>query len=245
MTNRFERTERLLGHEAMARLRHARVAVFGLGGVGSSCAEALARSGLGYLRIVDHDAVADSNCNRQLHAMSSTLGRPKTEVMKERLQDINPRIELDARHQFFAADTADQLLDGQLDAVVDAIDAMGPKIELLARCQTMGLRVVTVLGAAARLDPTQVRLVPLAKTNIDPFAARVRKMLRRRGSLDGVMAVYSTEPARPTQDEWPALTNDLVRGRQRIILPSMMMVPATMGLTAASFVVRSLTGLEG
>jgi len=225
----------------MRRLGRARVAVFGMGGVGSHCAEALARSGLGALRIVDHDTISESNCNRQLHALQSTLGRRKVDVMQARLLDVAPELEVDPRHVFFAAETAEELLDGELDYVVDAIDSMGPKIELLQQCRERKIRVLTVLGAAGRLDPTQVRVAPLAETRGCPLAATVRKQMRRRGGLDGVLALFSAERQRATAaGDWPRMTDDLFRGRQRVIQASMVMVPAAMGYAAASVVVREL-----
>lgn len=237
-----ERTERLIGVEGYRRLRSACVVVFGLGGVGSFCVEALARSGVGRLVLVDHDVIADTNCNRQLHALQSTIGRRKVDVMAERVRDIDPEISVEPRYAFFAKDTASELLSEDVSFVVDAIDAMGPKIELLARCREQGLRVVSAMGAGARLDPTLVRVGPLAKTSGDPLAARVRKMLRRRGGLDGITAVYSVELPRKTSDDgdWQRMSNDLVRGRQRYIQPSMTMVPGTMGFAAAAEVVRGI-----
>lgn len=244
MSDPWERTQRLVGQEGFQRLRQASVVVFGLGGVGSFCAEALARSGIGRLRLVDHDRISLSNCNRQLLAMRSTLGRLKVEVMQERIADIDPEIRVDARSTFFARDTADALLEDTPSFVVDAVDALGPKVELLARCRDQGLPVIAAMGAAARLDPTQVRVGWLKDTIGDPLAARVRKMLRRRGGMEGILAVHSIELVRPTaQGDWPVMTDDLFRGRQRFIQPSMAMVPAAMGFAAASEVIRRLAGV--
>jgi len=241
MTTPFERTERLVGAEGVRRLQRARVFVFGLGGVGSYCVEALTRSGVGHLRIVDHDTISPTNCNRQLHALQSTVGRPKVEVMRERVVDIAPEIEVDAQCAFFAQDSADALLAGDPSFVVDAVDALGPKIELLDRCRRHGFFVISAMGAAGRLDPTKVRVAPLERTRGDPLASRVRKMLRRRGGLDGIVAVYSEEQPRPERDgAWPRMTDDLCRGRQRYIQPSMVLVPAAMGFAAAAEVVRRL-----
>jgi len=173
--------------------------------------------------------------------LQSTLGLSKVDVAMRRVLDIDPTIRIDAHKQFFAIDTADSLLTPKLDMVVDSIDALRPKIELLARCKALGIPVITALGGAARLDPTMVRIAPLAETSGDPFASRVRKMLRRRTSLDGFTAVFSIEPPCPTiMHGQPRMTDDLFRGRQRVIQPSMMMVPAAMGLAAASEVVRQI-----
>ena len=243
MNEPWERTQRLIGLDGFKRLRESLVIVFGLGGVGSYCVEALARSGIGHLRIVDHDVISLSNCNRQLLATRSTVGREKVEVMRQRVIDIDPEIQVDARRSFFAREDADSLLEGEPSFVVDAVDALGPKVELLVRCRDQSVPVVSSMGAAARLDPTLIRVSWLRDTCGDPLAARVRKMLRRRGGLEGILAVYSTEPVRPTATgDWPLMTDDLFRGRQRVIQPSMVMVPAAMGLTAASTVIQRLAG---
>lgn len=235
------RTEHLLGRDAMKTLKNARVTVFGLGGVGSFCVEALVRSSIGHLRVVDHDCVGESNRNRQLHAMSSTIGMPKVEVMQRRARDIHPTVQLEAVQAFFAQETAQELLSPTPDLVVDAIDALGPKVHLLEQCVARGIAVVSAMGAAGRVDPTQVRVAALADTHGDPLACRVRKLLRRRCSLDGVLAVFSVEPPAPLPpDQEPEMTDDLSRGRQRMVQPSMVMVPAAMGLAAASVVVRRL-----
>jgi len=237
----WERSERLVGPDGLARLARATVGVFGLGGVGSHCAEALARSSVGELRLVDHDVVSPSNVNRQLFATHSTIGRPKVDVARARLLDIAPALTVDARRGFFAQESAAELLDGRLDWVVDAIDALGPKVELIRQCQQRRVAVVTVLGAARRLDPTRIRVAPLEETHDCPLAARVRKQLRRRGSLDHVVAVFCEGAALPpAEGDFQRFTDDLFRGRQRVIQPSMVMVPAAMGFTAASVVVRHL-----
>jgi tRNA A37 threonylcarbamoyladenosine dehydratase len=242
---RLERCARLLGAAGIERLAGSRVAIVGLGGVGSFCAEALARSGVGRIRIVDHDVVTASNCNRQLLATRGTLGRVKVEVMADRLREVAPGIEVDARREFFAAETAEALLGGGLDAVVDAIDSLGPKVELLHQCQRRGLFVTAALGAGGRLDPTRIRLAPLASTHADPLGVQVRKQLRRRGSLEGIDAAFSVEkPRPPAAGDWDRVTTDLHRGRQRVIQPSVVMVPAAMGMAIAAHVVARLAGLE-
>ncbi len=242
---RLERCARLLGLAGLERLQRAQVVVVGMGGVGSFCAEALARSGVGALRIVDHDVVAVSNGNRQLPATSSTLGRVKVEVMAERLREVAPELVVDARREFFAEETADALLGGQVDAVVDAIDSLGPKVELLDQCRRRKLFVTAALGAGGRLDPTRIRIAPLIATHADPLAAAVRKQLRRRGSLDGIDAAFSVEPPRrAAEGVWPAVTTDLHRGRQRMVQPSLVMVPAAMGMAIAAHVVARLAGVE-
>lgn len=241
----LQRCTRLVGPDAMRRLARAHVAVFGLGGVGSFAVEALSRSGVGSLRIVDHDILGVSNRNRQLMALAANVGRPKVQEMAARVRAIMPEVRVEQRTEFFAAESAASLLAGGLDVVVDAIDSVGPKVELLAQCVERGLPVVSVMGAAGRLDPTAIRCVPLALSRNDALAARVRKMLRRRGISEGVTAVYSKEPASsPLDGQGPKLTVDLCRGRQRVVQPSFVMVPAAMGMAAAAWVVRWLVSAE-
>jgi len=239
----FGRTELLIGEDGLRRLGAARVALFGLGGVGSFAAEALARSGIGYLRLVDFDRVGSSNFNRQLYALHSTLGQPKVAVAAARLRDINPEIVLDLRETFFHADSADTLLAPPLDFVIDAIDSLGPKCELLAQCVERGLPVISAMGAAARTDPAALRLGNIWETAGCPLARKVRQTLRKRGIVAPVPVVYSTEPPRETFD--PAALGEAAedyfrRGRARRVLPSMGMLPGIVGLLAANYVVGQL-----
>jgi tRNA A37 threonylcarbamoyladenosine dehydratase len=240
---RFERCERLLGSAGIRALGEASVVVFGLGGVGSFCAEALARSGVGRLKLVDHDVVAITDINRQLCALEDNVGSSKVELIAQRLGRISPEGEFVALRKFFDHQTADELLTPPVSYVVDAIDSVGPKVELVAQCLRRGLGVVTVVGSAGRLDPTLVRVGCLTKVCGDPLAQRLRKMLRRRGLEPKVMAVYSEEPrAEASPGVWPRMTDSLFRGRQRMIQPSMVMVPATAGMAAASVCIRSILG---
>lgn len=244
LPERLERCARLFGLAGVARLRAARVAVFGLGGVGSFASEGLARCGVGHLSLVDHDRVVPSNLNRQLEATASAVGRPKAEVLRERLQDVAPDASIEALVEFFAAETAAALLDRGFDWVVDAIDSLGPKVTLIRECQRRGVRVISSLGAGGRLDPTRVRVGPLAATRGDALGAMVRKRLRRQGSLAGVVAAYTDEPRRPARaGPWSQRTQDLHRGRQRVIQPSAVMVPAAMGMAIAAHVVTAITEL--
>ena len=240
-TNRFDRCERLLGSAGTRALREASIVVFGLGGVGSFCAEALARSGVGRLTLVDHDVVAITDVNRQLCALEDNVGSSKVELIAQRLRSISPEGEFVAVRKFFDRETADELLAAPVSYVIDAIDSVGPKVELVAQCLRRGLGVVTVVGSAGRLDPTRVRVGCLAKVCGDPLAQRLRKMLRRQGIEPVVPAVYSEEPRiGPAAGDWPRMTESLVRGRQRMIQPSMVMVPATAGMAAASVSIRAI-----
>ena len=255
---RLDRAGRLLGDAAMERLARARVVVFGLGGVGSWAAEGLARSGVGELTLVDHDDVCVTNSNRQLHATVRTTGKAKAELMAQRCRDINPEARVEALKEFYREDQAEQLLPpGRYDYVVDAIDNVKAKLHLLHRCVTLGVPVVSSMGAAARLDPTLVRVEDLCETHMDPFAKDIRKLLKRKYGLNtdrptGITAVYSIEPRRPAQ----ALRYDDPEGGFLCVCPqdndfhtcdhrtqidgSVAFVTSVFGMNAAGAVVRRL-----
>lgn len=256
---RFDRAARLLGDAGIARLARATVTVFGVGGVGSFAAEALVRSGVGRVILVDHDRICVTNVNRQLHAMKGTLGKPKVEVMAERLRLINPDAVIEPRAAFYGADTSARLLTPEPDVVIDAIDNMTAKMHLIATCVRERIRLVSTMGAAARLDPTRVRVADLAETRLDPFARDLRKSLRRKHGLDctrptGVVAVYSEEP--PTAPHELAYDDGAFRcvcpgGKNGLhdcddrnrIEGSVAFVPSVFGLTAAGVAVKLMVGL--
>jgi tRNA A37 threonylcarbamoyladenosine dehydratase len=255
---RFDRAARLLGDEGIARLHSATATVIGLGGVGSFAAEALARSGVGRIILVDFDRICVTNTNRQLHAMKGTLGKPKAEVMAERLRAINPDAVIEPRREFYSDRNASRLLTPEPDVVLDAIDNLKAKRHLIATCLERRLRIVSSMGAAARLDPTRVRVADLAHTRIDPFARHLRKDLRRKGGLDtsgplGVWAVYSEEtpsPPRPLAYDQDGFTCVCPGGHNGLhdcdhgprVDGSLAFVPATFGLTLAATAVRLLCG---
>ncbi len=241
---RFARLEQLIGPNALQRLEAAEVAVFGLGAVGSYAVEALARAGIGALRLVDFDAVQPSNCNRQLFALDSTVGQPKIEVARRRVADINPACRVDVRCAFADAETAPGLLDPLPDAVIDAIDGVNAKVNLLAAAHRLGVFTVSSMGAACRLDPGRVRAADLADTEGCPLARVVRKRLGRRGIRSGIRCVFSTEPPRPSRVEKPAAVEALSRGRQRPPLGSISYLPAIFGLFAAAEVIGHLLAVE-
>ena len=256
---RFDRTARLLGDAGVARLAGSTVTVFGVGGVGSFAAEALIRSGVGRMILVDYDRICVTNVNRQLHAMKGTLGKPKVLVMAERLRQINPDATIEARGEFYSAETSARLLVPEPDVVVDAIDNIAAKMHLIATCVRDKLRLVSAMGAAARLDPTLVRVADLSDTRVDPFARDLRRNLRRKHDLDctqhtGVWAVYSEESPIPPQ----TLAYD--DGAFRCVCPggdngvndcehrnrvegSVAFVPSVFGATAASVAIKLLLGL--
>jgi tRNA A37 threonylcarbamoyladenosine dehydratase len=202
LSRRFDRTGRLLGDPAMERLAAARVVVFGVGGVGSYAVEGLVRSGVGHLTLVDHDDVCVTNTNRQLHATVKGVGKSKAELMAQRCREINPDVRVEAKREFYREELAEQLLQpGQYDFVVDAIDNVKAKLHLLHRCVTLGVPVVSSMGAAGRLDPTAIRVEDLSETHMDPFAKDIRKLLKRKHGVEtdrhtGITAVYSIEARR-------------------------------------------------
>lgn len=236
----FARTLQLLGPAAMERLARARVAVVGLGAVGSYATEALARAGVGELHLFDHDTVGETNRNRQLLALTSTQGRPKAEVARQRVLDINPGCRVHAHQVFVAPEAAASFLDPSWDALVDAIDGVNAKVHLIAAAVGLGIPVVASMGAAAKLDPAQVQVADLAQTRVCPLAQILRKRLRRLGITSGVRCVFSTEPPRanpPLLGETPEAG---IQGRPRAPLGSISYLTGMFGLLAAAEVVRLL-----
>lgn len=195
---RFDRTARLIGEVGMRALQGSRIAVFGLGGVGSYAAEALARTGVGHMHIVDFDEVCLTNFNRQLHAVEGAIGKKKAELMAERLLSIYPELDLDVSAKFYEKETSEELLNPAPDVVLDCIDNVTAKLHLIASCVDKGIPVVTCLGAAAKLDPTRIREASLLTTHSDRLGRVVRKYLRRHykltdEALASVMAIFSDE----------------------------------------------------
>jgi tRNA A37 threonylcarbamoyladenosine dehydratase len=253
---RFDRAARLFGDAGLARLAKSTVTVFGVGGVGSFAAEALVRTGVGRVILVDYDRICVTNVNRQLHAMKGTLGKPKVEVMAERLRLVNPDATIEARAEFYGPETSAKLLVPEPDVAIDAIDNIAAKMHLIATCLRDKLRLVSAMGAAARLDPTAVRVADLSETKVDPFARALRHNLRKKYGFDftkpvGIPAVYSEEPPLPPQE----LAYD--DGAFRCVCPggqngvndcehkhrvegSSAFVPSVFGMTLASVAVKLL-----
>lgn len=244
----FSRTELLLGQPALEKLRASRVAVFGIGGVGSFTAEALARSGLGRFLLVDDDLVCLTNINRQLIALHSTVGRPKVDVMAERIRDINPHAEVETRQAFYLPENADAFDLSRLDYIVDAVDTVSAKVELAVRAHKAGVPLVSCMGAGNKLDPTRFEVADLFTTSVCPLCKVMRKELKARG-LTSLNVVYSKEP--PVE---PAET-DAISCRHNCVCPensprtctvrrripgSVAFVPSVAGLILAGVVVRDL-----
>lgn len=234
MEERFSRTELIIGREGLSVLESCRVAVFGLGGVGSFAAEALARAGVGHLVLVDFDTVSISNINRQLHAMEDTLGMPKAELMADRVKRINPAAEVIAVRKRYTPGEGDGFFAVRPDYVVDAIDDLEGKVDLLKYCLSAGIPVVSGMGAGNKLDPTRFKVEDISKTTVCPLARAVRRRLRQEGITSGLKVVFSTEP--------PVRFGDHPGG-DRPVTGSISFVPPVSGMILAGVVVRDLLGM--
>lgn len=246
MSDQLIRTRLLIEDEPVERLRNARVAVFGVGGVGGFCVEALARAGVGTLHLYDDDTVSESNLNRQIAALHSTLGQPKAEVVAQRVKDINPGCQVKAIRMFYLPQNADEVDLKQYDYVIDCIDTVAAKLELVSRCTTLQVKIISAMGSGNKLDPTAFQITDISKTQGCPLARVMRKELRKRG-IEHLKVVYSTElprsPIRPMETEAPATTDTRPGSTARRDTPgSISFVPAAAGLVLASAVVRELGG---
>lgn len=241
MSHRFSREELLLGQEKLDRLKSARIAVFGAGGVGSYVIEALARSGVGALDVIDGDTVSLTNCNRQLFALSSTLGLPKAEVARQRVLDINPECSVTAVPRFFTAETAPTFDLSPYDYIADAIDMVTSKLLLISMAKEADVPVISCMGTGNKFDPTAFRVADISETTVCPLARVMRKELKRRG-IDRVKAVFSTEEAKAPLS---AGTGDAKAGSARKVTPgSTAFVPGAAGLLLAAEIVKDLTGFS-
>lgn len=239
MLHRFSREELLIGAQGLEKLQRARVAVFGIGGVGGYVVEALARSGVGALDLFDGDTVALTNINRQIIALESTVGRPKVEVARERVLQINPACQVEARQLFFTPENAGEVDFSQYDYVADAIDTVSSKIELLRLCREAGVPVISCMGAGNKLDPARFEVADLSETSVCPLARVMRRELKKRG-IAGCRAVYSREEARTPL---PGLLSEEEAGSRRSVPGSVSFVPSAAGLVAAGEVIRDLAGV--
>lgn len=249
MLHRFSRTELVIGEEGLRKLASATVAVVGMGGVGSYTVEALARAGVGHLVLVDKDVVDITNINRQLPALTDTVGRPKVDVMAERVRQINPDCEVDARSMFFLQESEDELFNMEFDYVGDAIDTVSAKIQLVLSCKRRSIPIVSSMGAANKLDPTAFRVVDISETTIDPIARVMRRELRKHGVTHGLKVVCSTEaPRAPREDVRQKIVSPQTDGKaptRKASNPpaSISFVPPIAGLVLASVIVRDLVGI--
>ena len=248
MENQFERTELLLGKDAIQKLKNAHVAVFGVGGVGGFVVEALVRSGVGEIDVIDKDTVSLSNVNRQIIALHSTVGQPKVEVIKNRALDINPNVKINAFETFFLPDTADMFDFSKYDYVVDAIDTVKGKIEIILRAEKAGVKIISSMGAGNKLDPTLFEVSDIYKTSVCPLARVMRRELKARG-IKKLKVVYSKEiPIKPMEDTENSCKHNCVCPpgterkctARRQVPGSNAFVPSTVGLIIAGEVIKDL-----
>ena len=242
---RFSRTRCLLGEEKFALLQQAKVTIVGLGAVGGYAAEGLARAGIGSLRLVDFDTIQPSNINRQILALDSTVGQPKVEAARERILAINPDCRVEALQLFAAEETLDEILTPSPDILIDAIDSLNPKVQLLAGARRRNIPTFSSMGAALRRDPTRIQSGDIMTSSHCPLAKHVRNRLRRQGIEGGIHCIYSTEPVDfsyqgPEKTDVPASPYE-DRGRERNVLGSLPTITGIFGLTLANETILRLT----
>lgn len=231
MNNQFSRTQLIFGEESIKKLNNSKVIVFGVGGVGGHLIEALARGGVGHIAIVDFDKIEESNINRQLVATHSTIGKSKVLVMKERLIDINPNIKVEAIEKFYLPDNKNEFDLSKYDYIVDAVDNMTAKIDLILTAAELNIPIISALGAGNKIDPTRLEVTDIYKTSVDPLAKILRHELRKRG-IKYLKVVYSKEE--------PVKVETLQEEKRRAIPGSTSYYPPVMGLIIASEVIKDL-----
>ena len=227
---RFSRTEAMLGKDAMTKLQNSHVIVFGVGGVGGHSVEALVRSGIGHITIVDFDKVEETNINRQLVALTSTIGKSKVEALKERLLDINPDLDIEAIEKFYLPENENEFDLSKYDYIVDAVDNMSAKISLVVRANELNVPIISAMGAGNKIEPTMLEVSDIYKTSVDPLAKILRHELRQRG-IKKLKVVYSKEEP---------IKVDLKDEKRRASPGSTSFVPPAMGLIIASEVIKDL-----
>ncbi|NLX76986.1 MAG: tRNA threonylcarbamoyladenosine dehydratase [Clostridiaceae bacterium] len=248
MLHEFSRTELLIGKDALNKLKYSRVAIFGIGGVGSFTAEGLARSGVGKFVLVDDDLVCLTNINRQIHATRKTIGRAKVEVMRDRILEINPEAEVTAVKRFYMPDCAMEIIRGDEDYIVDAIDTVTAKIDLIVNAKKLNIPIISAMGAGNKLDPTRFEVADIYETTVCPLAKVMRRELRKRG-VDSLKVVYSREePVKPDETEENSCRTGCVcpKGTERRctvrrqVPGSISFVPSVAGLIIAGEVIKDL-----
>jgi len=232
MENNFKmRTGLIIGKDGLEKLKNSKVAVFGVGGVGSFAAEAIARAGVGSLTLIDFDTVDITNINRQIPALHSTIGKAKVDIMKDRILDINPDINITIYKELYNSDTSEMLLGGDYDYVIDAIDMVTSKIHLIETCIKKNIKIISSMGMGNKLDPTKIEVSDIHKTHTCPLAKVMRKELRDR-KIKKLKVVYSTEQ--------PYELKEKITNGKKVTPGSISFVPSVGGLTIASVVVREL-----
>ena len=235
MEGKFSRTEMLIGNDGMDKLNDAKVAVFGIGGVGSFVCEGLARGGIGNFILVDYDKIDESNINRQLIATTKTVGRYKVDLMKERILDINPDANVEVCKEFYMADSQTDIITEDLSYAVDCVDTIMAKIAVICKCDALGVPVISSMGTGNKLDPTLFEVADIFDTTVCPLARIMKKDLRKR-NIDSQKVVYSTEQ--------PINTNDhpINRDRKFKVKGSVSFVPSVAGLIIAGEVIKDIAG---
>lgn len=240
MLHEFSRTEILIGKEALEKLKKAKVAIFGLGGVGSFVVEGLVRAGISDFVLIDHDVVSITNINRQLHSTTKTIGKAKTELMKGRIHEINPNANVKTIQKFYLPDNSDEMISEDYDYIVDAIDTVTSKIDLIIKAKERNIPIISCMGAGNKLDPTRFEVADIYDTTICPLAKVIRKELRIRG-VESLKVVYSKEvPIKPAKMETPETSNIV----KRQVPGSISFVPSVAGLIVAGEVVKDIINDE-
>ncbi|MGC4375853.1 tRNA threonylcarbamoyladenosine dehydratase [Fictibacillus sp. Mic-4] len=243
MLHQFSRNELAVGEDGLHALKNSTVAVLGVGGVGSFSAEALARSGVGKLVLVDKDNVDITNINRQIHSLLSTIGQSKVELMKQRIADINPDCEVIALQMFYTEETYEQFFAYDLDYVVDASDTITYKVHLMKECLKRNIPIISSMGVANKLDPTRLKITDISKTSHDPIAKVVRARLRKEGIHKGIDVVFSDEtPVQIREDIREKIVPEDAPGIRKAKMPpsSNAFVPSVSGLFMAGHVINKL-----
>jgi len=248
MLHQFSRTELAIGPEGLALMKGSTVAVLGIGGVGGIAAEALARTGVGRIVLVDKDVVDITNVNRQIHALTTTVGQPKAELMRDRIKLINPECDVVALRMFYTEETYEQFFEYPLDYVLDASDTISYKIHLIKQCLERKIPIISSMGAANKMDPTKFQVVDISKTHTDPLARVIRTKLRKEGIKRGVKVVFSTEtPMKPREDVTKKIVPENAPEIRKAKQPpaSNAFVPPVAGLIMVSVVVNDLLAAGG
>lgn len=244
MKHQFSRNELAIGQEGLKLLEHTTVAVLGVGGVGSFAAEALARTNIGHIILIDKDDVDITNVNRQLHALTTTIGQSKVSLMEERIKQINPNCTVTSLHMFYTEETYEQLFnDYQIDYIVDASDTIIYKVHLMEQCLNRGIKIISSMGAANKIDPTRFQITDISKTHTDPIARVIRNQLKRKRIYRGIPVVFSDESPIVTRDEVKAVVGDANGKNRKAQMPpsSNAFVPSVVGLIMASYVCNDIT----
>lgn len=248
MLHQFSRTELAIGPEGLEVMKNSTVAVLGIGGVGSIAAEALARTGVGRIIMIDKDVVDITNVNRQIHALMTTVGQPKAELMRDRILQINPECDAIALRMFYTEETYEQLFQYPLDYVLDASDTISYKIHLIKQCLQRKIPLISSMGAANKMDPTRFQVADISKTTVDPMARVIRHKLRKEGIKKGVKVVFSTEePMKPRVDVTQRIVPENAPEIRKAQQPpaSNAFVPPVAGLIMVSVAVRDLLSKAG